>query len=144
MCNIFVQVREQASELSALLGRLEVSGAYARLCERRLLEVAPDHPLPVTSDHLGHFAGIGEAANACPIEGIGAREGSTVGTEASYRGGEEKRRGGSVAALGLSEQLTALRRRAETLDAQRADLAAKLKAARAERDAKVFHFNLTH
>lgn len=40
------KVREQAQQLQAL-------EAYKTLCEKRILDLSPDHPLPVQPAHLG-------------------------------------------------------------------------------------------
>jgi hypothetical protein len=76
-------VREQAGELSGLLG---AAGAYGRLCERRLLEPAPGHPLPVTADHLGHFAGVGRDGEGEEGEEGGEGEADSCGQGAGRRG----------------------------------------------------------
>lgn len=47
------RVKEQAKELTELRTRLTDTQAYADLCERRILELVPDHPIPVTPECLG-------------------------------------------------------------------------------------------
>ena len=47
------KIRAQAAELTSLTVRLEASTSYTHTLERRLLEISPDHPIPVTEDHLG-------------------------------------------------------------------------------------------
>lgn len=47
------KIQQQAHALSQLLQRCQSAEAYTQLVERRLTEIAPDHPLPVTEDLLG-------------------------------------------------------------------------------------------
>ncbi|CAN0469327.1 unnamed protein product, partial [Hapterophycus canaliculatus] len=47
------KIRLQATELAGLTERLRHEEAYSRLLERRLLEMDPEHPLPVMPRHLG-------------------------------------------------------------------------------------------
>ena len=47
------KVRSQSQELADLTLRMEASSEYTHTLERRLLEISPDHPIPVSSDHLG-------------------------------------------------------------------------------------------
>ena len=51
------RVQVQARELADMSGALGRSEAYARLLERRLLEVVPEHPLPVSEAALGTHVG---------------------------------------------------------------------------------------
>ena len=48
-----VKVQAQARELAELSLRLARSETYSHLVERRLLEVAPSHPMPVSEHQLG-------------------------------------------------------------------------------------------
>ncbi|CBN79994.1 hypothetical protein Esi_0022_0083 [Ectocarpus siliculosus] len=47
------KIRNQAKELAALTERLQEEAAYSRLVEKRLVELDPEHSLPVTPHHLG-------------------------------------------------------------------------------------------
>ncbi|CAN0452614.1 unnamed protein product, partial [Ectocarpus sp. 12 AP-2014] len=47
------KIRTQAKELAVLTERLQEEAAYSRLVEKCLVELDPDHPLPVTPRHLG-------------------------------------------------------------------------------------------
>lgn len=51
------KIRTQASQLAQLNETLQQEGSYSRLLERRLLELDPEHPLPVTPQHLGRGGG---------------------------------------------------------------------------------------
>ena len=46
------KIRAQATELTRTLEAVQASRAYAALVERRLLQGAPEHALPVTEAHL--------------------------------------------------------------------------------------------
>jgi chromosome segregation ATPase len=48
-----VKVQAQARELAELSLRLARSETYSHLVERRLLEVSPSHPMPVSEHHMG-------------------------------------------------------------------------------------------
>jgi hypothetical protein len=50
---IMQKLREQAQELGSLRRELASSRAYGRLCEQRILDLVPEHPLPVAQAHLG-------------------------------------------------------------------------------------------
>ncbi len=52
------KIRAQARQLAELNETLQEEGCYSRLLERRLVELYPDHPLPVTPQHLGRGAGL--------------------------------------------------------------------------------------
>ncbi|CAN0439289.1 unnamed protein product, partial [Ectocarpus sp. 13 AM-2016] len=47
------KIRTQAKELAVLTERLQEEAAYSRLVEKRLVELDPEHSLPVTPRHLG-------------------------------------------------------------------------------------------
>ena len=47
------KIRRQAAQLQELQAAMNESQAYARLCEQRVCDLHPDHPLPVTEDSLG-------------------------------------------------------------------------------------------
>ncbi|KAJ4454596.1 hypothetical protein PAPYR_10645 [Paratrimastix pyriformis] len=44
------KIKEQARELQNQSGELEKAHAYCNLCEQRIREIAPDHPLPVNAE----------------------------------------------------------------------------------------------
>jgi hypothetical protein len=54
---IMQKLREQAQELGSLRRELASSRAYGRLCEQRILDLVPEHPLPVAQVHLGQKPG---------------------------------------------------------------------------------------
>lgn len=88
------KIRTQASQLAQLNETLQQEGCYSRLVERRLLELDPEHPLPVTPQHLGRGGGssqpqqqkLSAAAAAC-----GRRKGHEDGDDdtSSMRRGYE-------------------------------------------------------
>lgn len=88
------KIRLQATELAGLTERLRHEEAYSRLVERRLLEMDPEHPLPVTPGHLGCSrtpttgAGRGEPPQQREVS-IAGGQGSSVRDEDE----EEMRRG---------------------------------------------------
>eukprot|EP00752_Nemacystus_decipiens_P001540 g1508.t1 len=51
------KIRTQASQLAQLNESLQREGSYSRLLERRLLQLDPEHPLPVTPQHLDRGGG---------------------------------------------------------------------------------------
>lgn len=53
------KIRTQASQLAQLNETLQQEGSYSRLLERRLLQLDPEHPLPVTPQHLGRGSSCG-------------------------------------------------------------------------------------
>lgn len=56
------KIRKQATHLAHINERLQHEEAYSNLLERRLLELDPDHPLPVTPQHLDRCGGAGPTA----------------------------------------------------------------------------------
>ena len=81
------------SEVSELKHALQDARAYTRLLETRLVEVMPQHPLPVTEAHLGQpptilsrLAATAAAALSMPPGGIAARASNILAsTAASHR-----------------------------------------------------------
>ena len=59
------KIRQQAEELTSLRTRLQEREQYGRLCERRIVELMPDHPLPVTDDCIG-LPGTGRSRAQSP------------------------------------------------------------------------------
>jgi len=57
---IMQKLREQAQELGNLRNELDSSRSYARLCEQRILDLAPSHPLPVSQTHIGQTLAEGQ------------------------------------------------------------------------------------
>lgn len=57
------KIRNQAKELAALTGRLQEEAAYSRLVEKRLVELDPEHSLPITTRHLGRCSPEGTIAH---------------------------------------------------------------------------------
>lgn len=47
------KVQSQASELTELTRQSQAAQSYVHLLERRLLELVPGHPLPVSEAHMG-------------------------------------------------------------------------------------------
>ena len=123
------KVRQQASELASLNGRLEASLAYASICEQRLLDLAPGHPLPVARDHLGTYpqqqGPNGTKVVVTPRDQAGVPA-YVVARDAQARRVERE----------CLDQILALKRRVRELEDQRSELCGKLKAARAELGAK--------
>lgn len=56
------KIRKQATHLAHINERLQHEEAYSKLLERRLLELDPEHPLPVTPQHLDCCGGAGATA----------------------------------------------------------------------------------
>jgi hypothetical protein len=51
--SLMQKVQRQARDLMAKQEQLDAAQSYGRLCEKRILELHPDHPMPVTADCLG-------------------------------------------------------------------------------------------
>lgn len=65
------KIRRQAGELQRLQEALQQSQAYSRLCEQRVCDLHPNHPVPITKDSLGipsplvsHSTGNNGSSNA--------------------------------------------------------------------------------
>lgn len=67
------KIRKQATHLAHVNERLQHEEAYSSLLERRLLELDPDHPLPVTPQHLDSCGGAGGTARNDGCVGGGSR-----------------------------------------------------------------------
>ena len=76
---IMQKLREQARELGSLRRELDSTRAYARLCEQRVLDLAPSHPLPISQAHLGQNVAVDD------VGGIGGVAASAGATNASLR-----------------------------------------------------------
>ena len=46
------KVRQQARRLVEQQQQLQCALAYGKLCERRILQLQPDHALPLTAEHI--------------------------------------------------------------------------------------------
>ena len=131
------KVRTQADELSNMHDKLSAAQSYGELCERRLLELAPDHPLPVTTESLGPPAnGAEEAAlkdgqqekgdrvqNPKDVSGIPAY---VVAKNALSRKVERE----------CEDQIFSLKKQVRGLEERNLELTTQLKRARLERDSK--------
>jgi hypothetical protein len=82
------RVQVQARELADLSGSLGRAEAYSRLLERRLAELAPEHPLPVTEaalgTHVARLSNLAAGAAALLVESAG---GATPGRGGGGGGG---------------------------------------------------------
>ena len=71
------KIRAQAVELQQLKGKLEDSYDYSRLCERRICELHPHHPIPITEDCLG-VANVAGSAAGSKVEARGGGTGRSA------------------------------------------------------------------
>jgi hypothetical protein len=101
------KVRKQAAELTAATVAVANAQAYSHTVERRLLEVVPDHPIPVSPAHLGQpvstlsrLAVTAAAALVGHGSGAAALSASMIGHGGGGSGGGSA--GGSGASGGLS------------------------------------------
>ena len=78
---IMQKLREQAQELGSVRRELDSSRAYARLCEQRILDLSPEHPLPVSQAHLGQGVAVDRTAGAS----FSASGSTAAATNASLR-----------------------------------------------------------
>jgi len=133
------KIARQAQELGGLLAQLEASTQYATLCERRLKDLAPAHPLPVQPDHLSSGPppkeilntsssrdGTPLAAPCCvaPPRGLSGVPAYAVAKDAAWRRVERE----------CAEQIYALKGYVRELDTKNAALAQQLKRTSQERD----------
>ena len=58
------KIRRQAGELQRLQAALTQANAYSRLCEQRVCDLHPNHPLPITTDALGVASPQGSRSHA--------------------------------------------------------------------------------
>ncbi len=72
------KVRAQASDLQRLGDELDAAYGYARLCERRVCELHPNHPIPVTEDCLGVANPAGSGAGGSKIAARGGGTGKSA------------------------------------------------------------------
>ncbi len=116
-----VQARELA-ELSGALGRAE---AYGRLLERRLTELAPEHPVPVTEAALGtHVARLSKLASGAAAQLVGSSGGGggavTPGRgSGGGGGGGSSAKGGDAHRKEARDAADALKTMEKTLDGKR-------------------------
>jgi hypothetical protein len=101
------KVRKQAAELTAATVAVANAQAYSHTVERRLLEVVPDHPIPVSPAHLGQpvstlsrLAVTAAAALVGHGSGAAALSASMIGHGGGGSGGGSA--GGGGASGGLS------------------------------------------
>lgn len=135
------KIARQAQELGDLLAQLEASTQYATLCERRVKELAPAHPLPVQADHLSSGPppttkesfttsssrdGNPLAAPCCvaPPRALSGVPAYAVAKDAAWRRVERE----------CAEQIFALKGNVRELDTKNAALAQQLKRTSQERD----------
>lgn len=71
------KVRAQAKDLQRLEGELQDVQEYSRLCEQRICELQPSHPIPVTTDCLGVTNPAGSTA-ASRVAGRGGGTGKSA------------------------------------------------------------------
>ena len=115
------KVQRQADELATLHATLEDALAYGSLCEQRILELAPRHPLPVSATHLESLSRVTQQpTRRAPLPP------NALSAEARARRLERE----------CTDQVMSLKRHVRELEAQRADLGAKLKVTRADLAAK--------
>ena len=51
----FEKIRRQAQKLSKLQTTLEEAKKYSGLCEKRIRDFDPSHPMPIMQQHIGKF-----------------------------------------------------------------------------------------
>lgn len=130
-----LKVQTQARELNDLTHTLREREGYAHMVERRLLEIVPDHPMPVSDAHLGTVVGkLSKLARGAAEElSGGASPGKVLGVAShivSATAAERKQaRDTGNAIRNLERQLEKARRQAD--DAQ-----ARIKELRTAVDAK--------
>ena len=128
------KVQSQADELIMKTRELGTARSYGELCERRLLELAPGHALPVTEASLGDFPDpLAEAPhqrsdgsqvkNPKDVSGIPAY---IVAKNALVRKVERE----------CEEQIFALKKAMRALEERNSEMSSQLKRSRLERDAK--------
>lgn len=62
-------VRQLSDKVRSQAERLQVMEAYKALCEQRILELDPDHPMPVMPFHLGTPAiGVSDIGDTGPAD----------------------------------------------------------------------------
>ena len=62
---VLQKLRQQGQELRNVRQELDSSRSYAKLCEQRILDLAPSHPLPISQLH------IGRAVDGVAVTGVG-------------------------------------------------------------------------
>lgn len=110
------KVRQQAAELTETLDVLQETQRYVEILEERLLQAVPDHPFPVTEEHLRQPIVSKQLTSSLRTNTNAISSNNTTGnsptnTRASISGQQ------SSATLELSSQVTELRAKLE--DAQR-------------------------
>lgn len=109
------KIRTQASQLAQLNETLQQEGSYSRLLERRLLELDPDHPLPVTPQHLGR----GGAGSSRMQQQKSSAAGGGCGRRSDHEGGDDDmssmRRGYAAAQERLKDAARLIRTLREAL-----------------------------
>lgn len=108
------KIRTQASQLAQLNETLQQEGAYSRLLERRLLELDPEHPLPVTPQHVGRGGGsswLQQQKSPAAAGDCGRRKGEADGDDMS----SSTRRGYAAAQERLKDAAQLIRTLREAL-----------------------------
>ena len=135
------KIARQAQELGNLLAQLEATTQYATLCERRVKELAPAHPLPVQADHLSSGAPpttkesfttsssrdgnpLAAPCSVAPPRALSGVPAYAVAKDAAWRRVERE----------CAEQIFALKGNVRELDTKNAALAQQLKRTSQERD----------
>lgn len=104
------KIRTQASQLAQLNETLQQEGSYSRLLERRLLQFDPEHPLPVTPQHLGRGGGLGQ-----PKQQKSAAASTVCGRRKDREDGDDMRRGYAAAQERLKDAAQLIRTLREAL-----------------------------
>ncbi len=116
------KIRRQAGDLQRLQTALDEATRYSQLCERRISELHPDHPIPVTEACLG----VPNPANGVVGGGRVVARGGGTGAVAKLR--REK--------LELVEAHTSLERQLRSTKGKLTDVSRNLKETRAQAQAK--------
>lgn len=103
-----VKVRQQAAELTEATLALAHARTYTHTVERRLLEIVPDHPVPVLDTHLGlPVTTLSRLATTAASHLLGAGAGAGAGATAASLSGSGP--GGSAGfGAGVTGKATAI------------------------------------